>query len=410
MLWQTLTTRFAGMPAARWLADTVIRHQARRSVRALDRETRRCQVRTLLGLVHRGEATRFGYDHDFRRIRTTRDFQRLVPLRTLPQLWQEYWPSPSFHLGQSTWPLLPFLALSDGARDWFSSVPLSNDALAAYGAAALTVLGFMTRSRPHARFLAGRTLILGKDTGITDLGGLRAGSLEAVAVARLPAFIRRGVEGPIDPDREAGAWRDTLTRFAQPPVTCVVGRADRLARLFARLRRETGRDRVADLWPELEAVVFARHPSSPKRAVLVDAVGNARVLFLEAWLPPEGGGAVEDPRYGLLRLLMAHGTFFEFIPPGEITSPFPLRHTLREVEIGVPYAVAVTSRAGVWACLVESQVCFERRDPPLIRLLEKPAPAESRPARRLAGQPANLGFEPTTGRQPVHRAVPVPQS
>ena len=75
----------------------------------------RCQKRTLLGLVHKAHTTRFGRDHDFRRIRDIQDFRRLVPLRTPLDLWREYW-QPAFpYLDDVSWPgPIPYLALSSG--------------------------------------------------------------------------------------------------------------------------------------------------------------------------------------------------------------------------------------------------------------------------------------------------------
>jgi hypothetical protein len=46
---------------------------------------------------------------------------------------------------------------------------------------------------------------------------------------------------------------------------------------------------------------------------------------------------------------------------------FPTRHTLANVEVGVQYAVVLTSCAGVWSYLVGDTVAFEKRNPPLIR-------------------------------------------
>jgi hypothetical protein len=47
------------------------------------------QLRTLLGLLRRAAATPFGIHHDFPRIRTLADFQRLVPVRTPLELARE---------------------------------------------------------------------------------------------------------------------------------------------------------------------------------------------------------------------------------------------------------------------------------------------------------------------------------
>src|SRR5207245_2347363 len=66
-------------------------------------------------------------------------------------------------------------------------------------------------------------------------------------------------------------------------------------------------------------------------------------------------------------------------PVDQVGKPRPQRYSAAEVKVGVPYAVALSSPAGVWACLIGSVVCFEHVDPPLLRLVEtrmlwEPAP------------------------------------
>jgi hypothetical protein len=74
-----------------------------------------------------------------------------------------------------------------------------------------------------------------------------------------------------------------------------------------------------------------------------------------------------------LRVVPDHDLFFEFIPflefgdDGKLHKSHPTRHTLADVEVGVQYAVVITSCAGLWAYLVGDTVCFESRDPPLLR-------------------------------------------
>jgi hypothetical protein len=164
-----------------------------------------------------------------------------------------------------------------------------------------------------------------------------------------------------------------------------------LARFFGLCKNETGWRRVADVWPGLAAVFYQRGPGDPGHDHLAAEVGGADgpapVLFLETCFRPEGAVAVEDPRHGCLRLLAQHGVYFEFVPSEELGQPRPARHGAAEVEPGVPYALALSSAAGLWACLEGTRVCFERRDPPLLRLLEAP---ES----RAPGSPASTRRDP----------------
>src|SRR4051812_19087901 len=50
----------------------------------------RVQERTLLSLVRKASATRFGRDHHFDEVRSVADFQARVRLRTYEDLWTDY--------------------------------------------------------------------------------------------------------------------------------------------------------------------------------------------------------------------------------------------------------------------------------------------------------------------------------
>ena len=96
-------------------------------------------------------------------------------------------------------------------------------------------------------------------------------------------------------------------------------------------------------------------------------IGNDAVKFLDVYPCSEGFIATEDPRYKLLRLIPDHDLFFEFIPLEEVGTDQPTRHTLRTAEVGVNYAIVLTSCAGVWSDLIGDTIRFESLHPPLLR-------------------------------------------
>ncbi len=373
MLWETVLQQVADTPLARRLIEARFRSQARRRLAELDHEpVARAQARLLASLIHQARSTRFGRDHDFRRIRTPTDYRRLVSVRTLAELGREYWPAGS-DLDGTTWPRLPFAAPFPPNHEPLPSLPLSQELLAAHGAASLTALGLISTARPRASLFAGRILVLGKGAPVRTGGPTTTGSVESLAFAQLPPWLRPFLQGPLDLSRldEAEANR-RLERLLAVPLTAVAGTTRRLLHFFDRVRELSGRPRAADVWPGLTAVLFSRGNSPANRPQLQDAVGNPDVLFLEFCFRPEGAVAVEDPRSGLLRLLPDHGVFFEFIPVEELGRSNPARHGIVEVVPGVPYALALTS-PGIWACLGDVRVCFQRREPALLRLMELPA-------------------------------------
>jgi hypothetical protein len=231
-------------------------------------------------------------------------------------------------------------------------------------------------ARPKARLTSGRLLLLESGVLLTPPNDWRkTESLEAVAVRQLPLVCSPYVSAPHGPDAgkngaaEKQYFRELAERSLQMPVTCLAGTTDRLSRFLEEVRRMSGRERVADIWPQLAAVLYTRSAAA-NVSRLDEQFGRGDVLCMEMYVRPEGAIALEDPRHRSLRLLPDHGIYFEFVPVDEIGKPRPPRFSAADVRVGVPYALALSSPAGIWACLVGGIVQFERRDPPLLRLVE----------------------------------------
>jgi hypothetical protein len=361
---------------ARGMLDTVFRGKARQRLVELDSQSvGRSQNRTLLGLVNKAQATRFGRDHDFRRIRNIGDFRRLVPLRTPAELWREYWQPVYPRLSGATWPgAVSYLAISAATPNGpFPYVPVTPELWAAQQTAAMTALAFVMHASPRTRLCSGQMLLLGGTANLVPLNdGAGGESLEALAVRELPATLRCYASAypedrTLDKDR---LMLDVALRAARTPVTCLAGTAGRLARFFDHIRNITGRETITDVWPRLSAVLYAAVPGEPEPAEFLSTLRDTGVVLLETCLQPEGAIALEDPRHGCLRLLPDLGVYFEFVPVDQIGKPRPERVSAAEAKLGVPYALAISSPAGVWACLIGNVVEFVKRDPPLLRLVE----------------------------------------
>jgi hypothetical protein len=399
VFWEAIQQWLIGTRLVRRLTDTLFRGRARRHIAALDHlDTGRSQLRTLRGLVHCGHMTRFGRDHDFCRIRTADDFRRLVPLRTPADFWRDYW-QPAFpDLGGTTWPG-PIASLIATASSDMPYVPAPPALWAGHRAAALTALSFVAATRPESRLFSGRMLLVGDGPPPVPLiDSVRSGGFETLGLEGLPPRLRPYTHEPSLCGQADCPAESRLRALAEQsirlPVTCVAGRAEVLSRFFALCQRESGWPQGADVWPGLTAVVYGNAPGADPRRRLADALGvparRQAPLLLEASIQAEGAIAVEDPRHRCLRLLPDHGVYFEFVPQEELTADQPTRHTLADVVTGLPYAVALTSAAGVWACLAGVRVRFERRDPPLLHVLESPVETAAVPpslAERLTPPP-----------------------
>jgi hypothetical protein len=333
------------------------------------------QEKTLIHLIRQAANTAFGRDHGFAAIRTVADYQRQVPLRDYEAFWRDYW-QPAFpHLTNVTWPgQTPYLALSSGTTTGSTKyIPVSAAMLASNRRAALTGLSWFCAAYPHASLFSGRMFFLGGNTDLTRPGPAfpqtLAGDLSGIAIREVPSILRSYTFPPLDLALLTD-WEEKLDRLADQsarlPVTLVSGVPSWLLVLFERLRQLSGRERIAEVWPTLRLVIHGGTRFDPYRALFRRLVGGD-VHFLETYPASEAFVAAEDPRHGLLRLIPDHGVFFEFVPVAELGQDRPTRLTVADVVPGVQYAVVLTTCAGLWSYDLGDTICFEQRDPPLLR-------------------------------------------
>jgi hypothetical protein len=328
-LFRSIQQWLAAIRPFRRLGDALYRMKMRRRAAELDRlAVSRCQKRALLGLVHKARNTRFGLAHDFRRIKSIADFQRLVPLQDPTTLWRDYWQTAQADLAGATWPG-PASVLNVAAwppTHGSQYLPVTPGLLAAHRAALRTALALAFTCRPDS----------------LALPQLVAGQLCRVG------------SGPLS---GSTGW--------------LVGASEHLAQLVGQRKEPGGQEQqMIDLWPKLAALSYATAPGRDHADNFQRLLDSGDALELDGYLPPEGPVAVEDPRNQQLRLIPDLGIYFELVPVAELGKLQPARHCVADLETGVPYALAVTSPAGLWACLTGARLCFEQRDPPLFRLLE----------------------------------------
>jgi acyl-CoA synthetase (AMP-forming)/AMP-acid ligase II len=375
-----------GKPLVRRFADVAVGQYAIRRVRQLDhRSCASAQEQALLRLVRYAQDTRFGRDHDFAGVRSVADYQRRVPLRDYEAFWSEYWREPFPYLHQVTWPdRIAYFTLSSGTTTGATKyIPVSRQMLASNQKAAFTCLSLFLAAFPGTPLFTGRLFFLGGSTDLRDLCTTNAGQppravaypvlagdLSGITTRTASPLVRAYTFPPanlaLETDWET-KMRSLVERSAKLPITMVSGVPSWLLVLFEQLRQRMGRETIAEVWPTLRLVIHGGTRFDPYRSLFEQLIGNRDVHLLETYPASEGFIATQDPRHGLLRLIPDHNLFFEFVPAAEIDLPCPTRHTVANLEVGVPYAVVLTTCAGLWGYKIGDTICFESTDPPLLR-------------------------------------------
>src|SRR5262249_50679781 len=155
---------------------------------------------------------------------------------------------------------------------------------------------------------------------------------------------------------------------ATQDIRLIAGMPSWLIMFFERLalmRERRGR-RLRDLhqlWPRLGALIHGGQACGPYAAALDEWVGAKPLHRIEVYPACEGFVAVQTESAGGLTLMLDYGIFYEFVPIEDVGRPTPRRVTVADVEIGRPYAIAMSTPAGLWSYLLGDTVRFTARDP-----------------------------------------------
>ena len=365
--------RLAGAAPVRSAVNRGFHAYARRRTRLLGLgDPVEVQRRTLLNLLAKASTTRFGLDHGFGSIRSVADFQARVPIRAYEALWDAYLKDRYPHFDNLTWPgPIPYLALTSGTTQGATKyIPVSREMIASNQKAAKTMVAYHLRARPKSRLFRGKIFFLGGSTALESPGeGVRQGDLSGIAAQEASDLLRPYTFPPLTLALETD-WDRKLNLLAErsidEPITLVGGVPSWLLALFGRVLDQAGKSTIAEVWPGLEVVVHGGVKFDPYRSSFDEVLGNPEIRLQETYPCSEGFIAFGDPETGLLRLMYDHGIFHEFVPVDELDSPDPTRHWLGDVEVGVNYAIVVSTCAGLWSHAIGDTVRFESLDPPLL--------------------------------------------
>lgn len=328
------------------------------------------QRATLGRLLSAASETAFGRAHGFGAIGGVEDFQDRVPLRRYEEMWEDWFRASFPVLDDVAWPgRIPSFAVTSGTTSGTTKyIPVTEPMLEANQQAALQALLWHLVTRPEARPLAGRLLMLGGSTDLEDLGhGIKAGDLSALAAIRQPAWSRRFTL----PDRDGALIADWDEKLAHLTDLClrhriggISGTPSWVLILLDRVRERAGLAEGPTL-PHCDLVVHGGIAWPPYRRGFARHVGDLDRKSREVYPASEGFVAVADrgPGEGM-RLVLDNGLFFEFVPVEDLGRDRPTRHWAATVEAGVDYAVVVSTNAGLWAYLLGDTVRFVTTDPP----------------------------------------------
>ncbi len=317
-------------------------------------------------LVKKGSRTAFGREHGFDKIGSYDAFRAQVPLRDYEALrpWIE-----RIKLGERDvlWPGLPkYFAKTSGTTSGVKYIPLTRDSMPNHFGTARNALFNYAARTGNFDFVDGKVIFLSGSPELDTVGGIPAGRLSGIVNHEVPAWLRTN-QLPSYPTNCIEDWEQKLEAIVNETLgqdmRLISGIPPWVQMYYERLLERSGKQFIKDIFPNFKVFVYGGVNFEPYRAGLESLVGN-RLDSVETYPASEGFIAFQDSQTepGLL-LNAASGIFFEFVPVEEVFNENPTRLSLRNVEIGVNYALIINNNAGLWGYSIGDTVEFVSLNP-----------------------------------------------
>ncbi|MCC3153384.1 GH3 auxin-responsive promoter family protein [Hymenobacter sp. BT770] len=336
------------------------------------------QARLLRQLLARAQATEWGQRYGFRERMAADDFAQRVPVSTYEQLYPEL---EKVLRGQPNvlWPGRPrWFAKSSGTTNARSKyIPVTAEALhACHYRAGRDMLALSTHFYPQERLLAGKTLSLGgahlPNPFRPQEPASRIGDVSALIMQQLPWWAEQMRTPPLALAL-LDEWEEKIERIAAHVLTqdvrTLAGVPTWMVVLLRRVVALAGAADITQVWPNLRLFLHGAVAFGPYRELFRQLIPDVRMRYLEIYSASEGYFALQDqPDSEDLLLLLDHGIYYEFLPADQWAAPDPRPVPLAEVELHRPYALVISTNAGLWRYLVGDTVRFTSLAPYRVRI------------------------------------------
>jgi hypothetical protein len=327
------------------------------------------QREVLQDLVTTAQYTQFGHQYKFAKLFNLREFKNTVPVHEYDDI-KPYiermmqgeenvlWPTPV------TW----FAKSSGTTSDKSKFIPVSEESMKdGHFKASKDVLTLYYNNFPASDLLTGKGLVIGGSHNIYPFNEeIQFGDLSAVLMQNAP-FWTNWIRTPELSVLLMDEWESKIEKLAETTVkenvTSISGVPTWNLVLFRRILELTGKQTIAEVWPELELFMHGGVSFVPYREQFEKVIGKP-INYLEMYNASEGFFAAQDqPGEEGMLLFADHGIFYEFMSLEEYGKQFPKTIGLNKVELGKNYALIISTNGGLWRYIVGDTIQFTSLQP-----------------------------------------------
>ena len=327
-------------------------------------------------LIKMASKTIWGKRYHFNEINSMREFQDRVPLQEYDTL-KSYiqlmiegerdvlWP------GEVRW----FAKSSGTTSDKSKFLPITKDSLEdCHFRGGKDVLNIYCNQMNDSSIFEGKCLVLGGSHKIHELNArASAGDLSAVLIQNMP-LVTRTLRAPSLDIALMEDWEEKIMKMAEEAIhetiTHMAGVPTWTLVLVKKVLEITGKDNLADVWPNLELYSHGGVNFSPYRDQFKQLIRSDKMHYQETYNASEGFfGIQNDLKSDDMLLMLDYGIFYEFIPFGELENENPKVVSLGDVELNKIYALVISTSGGLWRYKIGDTIKFTSLDPYKVKVV-----------------------------------------
>jgi len=321
-------------------------------------------------LIAKAQNTEFGKDHNFEKISKPEEFAKFVPVRDYEEL-KPYVDRVVEGESDILWPGKPlYFAKTSGTTSGAKYIPLTKDSMPTHIAAARNAILCYIAETGKSNFVDGKMIFLQGSPELTEKNGIKLGRLSGIVAHFVPSYLQKNRL----PSWEVNCIEDWETKVNEvvketinEDMTIISGIPSWVQTYFEKLVNASGKP-VGELFKNLELFIYGGLNYEPYRPKFEELIGRP-INSIELYPASEGFFAFQDQQNdkGML-LQLDSGMFYEFIKSEEFFDDDPKVYSLKEVEIGVNYALIISTTAGLWRYNIGDTIQFTSLEPFKVRV------------------------------------------
>ena len=319
------------------------------------------QLLVFKSLIKNAKETEFGKNHHFNAIKTIDDFQKNVPVRDYEDL-KSYIEKVKLGGENILWKGKPlYFAKTSGTTSGAKYIPLTKESMPTHINAARNAILHYIHETGNADFVDGKMIFLQGSPILTEKYGIKFGRLSGIVAHFVPKYLQKNRMPSWDTNCIED-WDTKVNAIVKETInknmSVISGIPSWVQMYFERLQEKSGGKKISEIFKNFNLFIYGGVNYEPYRAKFEKMIGK-KVDSIELFPASEGFFAYQDSQKekGML-LLLNSGIFYEFIKTDEFFTENPKRYTIGEVELGINYALIVSTNAGLWGYNIGDTVQF----------------------------------------------------